>query len=112
MVASRDLRAGDIVLKERVCVHTPNLENSPPVCVVCYRLLSPASFRPCRRCLVPTCGEECAAADAHKVGRLSFVTDNVTDITITLTGLSIFKVFHWFHYHLNLVYVYNTNLKL
>ena len=45
MVASRDLRAGDVVLKERVCVHAPNLENSPPVCVVCYRLLSPASFR-------------------------------------------------------------------
>ena len=83
MVASRDLRPGDIVLKERACVHTPNLENSPPVCVVCYRLLSPASFRPCRRCLVPTCGEECAAADAHKVGRFSLVTlpDIVTDQT-------------------------------
>ena len=73
MVASRDLRAGDIVLKERVCVHTPNLENSPPVCVVCYRLLSPASFRPCKRCLVPTCGEECAKSDAHKVSKITLL---------------------------------------
>ena len=77
MVASRDLRPGDIVLKERVCVHTPNLENSPPVCVVCYRLLSPASFSPCKRCLVPTCGEECAGSEAHKVStsqNTAFVT--------------------------------------
>ena len=37
MVAHRDLKAGDIILKERALVTGPNLEQSALLCLGCYR---------------------------------------------------------------------------
>ena len=67
MVSTRALCPGDVILKEKICLHGPNLERSQPVCVVCYRLIGEATFAPCKRCAVPTCGTECMQDEKHKV---------------------------------------------
>lgn len=66
MVAARDLNPGELILREKSVVHGPNLDKSPPICVVCYKLLREGeNFRPCDKCQVPLCSKGCSLAESH-----------------------------------------------
>ena len=65
MVASRDLAPGDIILKEKPALIGPNMDQSQPLCLACYALLSPKKFHPCRKCKAPLCSAQCESHPDH-----------------------------------------------
>lgn len=58
LVASKDIRSGEIILKDRPILIGPKI-NSELVCVNCYRILS-KKFHVCTKCkLAPLCVPSC-----------------------------------------------------
>ncbi|XP_071538254.1 uncharacterized protein [Panulirus ornatus] len=62
MVASRDLKAGDVIVKEDPLVVGPK-QITEPVCLGCYSRVD-GSYR-CQKCQWPLCGPECEKAPDH-----------------------------------------------
>ncbi|XP_063848062.1 SET domain-containing protein SmydA-8-like isoform X2 [Scylla paramamosain] len=63
MVASRDLKAGDIILREDPIVVGPK-QVTEPVCLGCYKRVD-GSYR-CERCGWPMCGPQCCSSADHQ----------------------------------------------
>ena len=66
MVANRDLRKGDIILRERATVHGPSMDQSQLICLGCYALLADDRFHPCRKCKAPLCSAKCETHPHHE----------------------------------------------
>ena len=64
MVAARDLRPGDVILKERPVVVGPNLLASSPLCLGCHKPIVAGAFWPCKQCKLPFCSEACSVHKA------------------------------------------------
>ncbi|XP_071538278.1 SET domain-containing protein SmydA-8-like isoform X2 [Panulirus ornatus] len=64
MVATRDIRAGEVILKESPAVVGPKLRSSP-VCLGCHKVIS-GSFT-CSKCHYPLCAPSCEISKYHKV---------------------------------------------
>lgn len=69
MVASRDLKAGEVLFRECAVVHGPKML-SHPICLGCHESLTPkstskASFYRCSRCSWPLCSKNCESLDPH-----------------------------------------------
>ncbi|XP_045617553.2 enolase-phosphatase E1 isoform X2 [Procambarus clarkii] len=62
MVASRDLKAGDVILKEEPIAVGPK-QITEPVCLGCYKRVD-GSYR-CQKCNWPLCGAGCEASPDH-----------------------------------------------
>lgn len=62
MIATRDIRALELVESEYPLVTGPYIKTSPQ-CLTCFRLLS-GNFR-CEDCNFPMCGQDCASSEAH-----------------------------------------------
>lgn len=58
LVASRDIRAEEVVLKEAPIVRGPS-QVTEPVCLVCLQSLVPGECVPCSDCGWPLCSEKC-----------------------------------------------------
>eukprot|EP00094_Tigriopus_californicus_P008742 TCALIF_08427-PA protein Name:"Similar to msta Protein msta, isoform A (Drosophila melanogaster)" AED:0.15 eAED:0.15 QI:0/0.4/0.16/0.83/0.6/0.66/6/115/489 len=71
MIAARDLKAGDVILREKPCIVGPNLESSDFICVVCHRVLKTKHFLTCKLCKVPVCSTPCSESDLHRNGECS-----------------------------------------
>jgi hypothetical protein len=65
VIATRDLKVGEVILKEKPLVAGPS-QVTPPICLGCYMLLTEQSARPCCECGWPVCSETCARAPAHR----------------------------------------------
>lgn len=65
LAASRDIKPGEVILKEKPLVVGPRVD-SDPVCLACYKPL-PLNQQPrCSLCLVaPVCGVHCERSGAH-----------------------------------------------
>ncbi|XP_069705567.1 SET domain-containing protein SmydA-8 [Periplaneta americana] len=64
LIATRDLKVGEIILQELPLVAGPS-QVTPPVCLGCYRLLTEQNAKTCAECGWPVCSEVCAHATAH-----------------------------------------------
>ncbi|XP_064097940.1 uncharacterized protein LOC135209187 [Macrobrachium nipponense] len=62
MVASRDLKAGDVILKEDPIVVGPK-QITEPVCLGCYKRVD-GSYR-CQKCHWPLCSPQCERSPDH-----------------------------------------------
>ncbi|XP_026322771.1 SET domain-containing protein SmydA-8 [Hyposmocoma kahamanoa] len=65
MEATREIKAGDIVLKEKPLITGPS-QITPPVCLGCYKLLEEGKTVVCEKCGWPCCSEACTKSDEHK----------------------------------------------
>ncbi|KAJ4438510.1 hypothetical protein ANN_14455 [Periplaneta americana] len=65
LIATRDLKVGEIILQELPLVAGPS-QVTPPVCLGCYRLLTEQNAKTCTECGWPVCSEVCAHATAHR----------------------------------------------
>uniref|UniRef100_A0A0P4VWD8 MYND-type domain-containing protein n=1 Tax=Scylla olivacea TaxID=85551 RepID=A0A0P4VWD8_SCYOL len=63
MVATRDIRAGEVILREAPVVVGPK-QRSPPLCLGCHR--PPDGSYCCPSCHYPLCGPPCRASPVHK----------------------------------------------
>lgn len=70
-VATRDIKQGEIIMKEKPAIHGPKM-NSNPMCLTCYKKLQPikkdkiVEFYKCTRCGWPMCDESCQNHKIHK----------------------------------------------
>lgn len=66
--ATRDIRAGELILREKPLVLGPKI-SCAPLCLGCHRTLEVPigvrNFYKCSRCQWPLCGRDCEAAEGH-----------------------------------------------
>ncbi|XP_004931692.3 SET domain-containing protein SmydA-8 [Bombyx mori] len=69
MIATRDIKQGEMILKEKPAVLGPKI-CSPALCLTCGKRLEPLSdtcdFYKCTKCQWPMCGPQCEKSDVHK----------------------------------------------
>ena len=63
LVATRDIRPGEVILEEPPVTGGPR-QYTAPVCLGCHRLVSLSGYR-CSRCQWPMCGKECELLPLH-----------------------------------------------
>lgn len=64
MVAARDIKAGELILKESPLVVGPRI-NTSLLCLGCFRVLS-KNYKLCQKCgLAPVCGANCELKSPH-----------------------------------------------
>ncbi len=64
MVASRDIKAGEVIFEEAPLTFGPS-ENSRPVCLGCYTTLRKLNYF-CSKCGFPMCEKRCQEIREHK----------------------------------------------
>ena len=64
MVATRNLKAGDIILREKAAVVGPSMEQSKAICVACAAPLT-RSWHLCSVCQAPLCSKQCEKHRLH-----------------------------------------------
>ncbi|XP_021915499.1 protein msta isoform X2 [Zootermopsis nevadensis] len=65
LIATRDIKVGEVILDEQPLVAGPS-QVTPPVCLGCYRILTEQSACACLDCGWPMCSEDCARTPAHR----------------------------------------------
>ena len=63
MVATRDIAAGELILRETPLT-VGNLHETPPVCLGCWRIVD--GLYHCPRCSLPMCNDVCANSYPHR----------------------------------------------
>ncbi|KAJ8981905.1 hypothetical protein NQ317_007297 [Molorchus minor] len=64
LVATKDIKPGDIILQEPALIWGPS-QITVPVCLGCCKPLDEKYSRPCFKCGWPVCSETCEKAPAH-----------------------------------------------
>ena len=64
MVATRNLKAGDIIMREKAAVVGPSLEQSKAVCLGCSASLE-RTWHLCQLCHGPLCSKKCEKHPLH-----------------------------------------------
>ena len=64
MVATRDLKTGDIIMREKAAVVGPSLEQIKPVCLGCSGSLE-RTWHLCQLCQGPLCSKKCENHPLH-----------------------------------------------
>ncbi|XP_011556296.3 SET domain-containing protein SmydA-8 [Plutella xylostella] len=88
MVATRDIKQGEMILKEKPAAIGPKMA-SPVQCLACYKKLEPIKmednktydFYKCSSCHWPMCGPKCEKAEVHKA-ECKIMTDRQFKCTI------------------------------
>ncbi|XP_063625594.1 SET domain-containing protein SmydA-8 [Cydia splendana] len=62
--ATRDIKPGDIVVKEKPLITGPS-QVTPPVCLGCYKQLETGKTVDCELCGWPFCSQDCTMRDEH-----------------------------------------------
>lgn len=65
LVATRDIKPGENVLKEPVLIWGP-AQMTIPVCVGCGKGLKEGDCKPCEKCGWPVCSDKCEQSQSHK----------------------------------------------
>lgn len=63
MIATRDIKPGEIILKEKPCVIGPKTV-SQVLCLGCHKQLPSISYN-CSKCTWPLCGKSCESSSYH-----------------------------------------------
>ncbi|XP_037877619.1 SET domain-containing protein SmydA-8 [Bombyx mori] len=63
--ATREIKSGDIILKEKPLISGP-AQVTPPVCLGCYKLLEEGKTVKCSKCGWPFCSELCTEKPEHE----------------------------------------------
>lgn len=63
-MAVRDIKAGDVVLKESPLIWGPS-QITVPVCLGCGKAVTAENSRPCSKCGWPVCSEKCEVSLDH-----------------------------------------------
>ena len=64
MTASRDIKAGELILEEKPFVKCPPY-TTQPLCLGCYQLLTSDNYIKCPKCSWPMCSESCSQNPDH-----------------------------------------------
>lgn len=64
MVASRDIKAGEILFRESAVVHGPKMV-SQPICLGCHKNLNKFNLYRCSSCSWPMCSKACELLQPH-----------------------------------------------
>lgn len=68
MIASRDLKPGEVIFREFAVVHGPKMLSNP-ICLGCHKTLvikpKKTDFYRCSRCSWPLCSKQCERLDPH-----------------------------------------------
>lgn len=66
MIAKRDIKAGEIILRESPCVMGPKIM-SQAICLGCHKIIDPlqGDFYKCTKCNWPMCGKDCESSPSH-----------------------------------------------
>ncbi|KAF7283536.1 hypothetical protein GWI33_000340 [Rhynchophorus ferrugineus] len=64
LVATRDFKPGEIILKEAPLIWGPTQE-TVPVCLGCGVAINENKYKPCSKCGWPVCGEICEKSPSH-----------------------------------------------
>ena len=59
MVARRDLKPGEVILKEKPGVFGPPLMGNKPLCVNCFKDIAKNTHKKCPKCKLPFCSDFC-----------------------------------------------------
>lgn len=65
LVASRNIKPFEIILKEAPLICTPSQVTSP-VCLGCLNGIEPSDYIECDKCGWPLCGVECKVKAGHR----------------------------------------------
>lgn len=88
LVATRDIKPGEVILKERPLVVGPRVD-SAPICLACYRPLPLYEEPRCSRCLVaPVCGVCCEKRRTHNEAECNFLRETSKQCAIALSDYS------------------------
>ncbi|CAB3234455.1 unnamed protein product [Arctia plantaginis] len=82
--ATRAIKTGDVVLKEKPLLTGP-AQVTPPVCLGCYKLLEEGKTVACEKCGYPFCSSECTAKQEH-IPECHFTQKRGEKVKITLFG--------------------------
>ncbi|XP_060804980.1 SET domain-containing protein SmydA-8 [Amyelois transitella] len=83
--ATREIKAGDIVIKENPLITGPTLM-TPPVCLGCYKLLEEDKTVDCVNCGWPCCSDDCARREEH-APECFYTRQRGEKVTITTFGV-------------------------
>lgn len=89
MVAKRDIRAGEIILREAPCVLGPKI-SSYVMCLGCLKTINPppsGDYYKCSKCTWPMCGKSCENLAAH-VDECRVMSEKKFKCTIRNAGVS------------------------
>ncbi|XP_075980478.1 SET and MYND domain containing, arthropod-specific, member 1 [Anticarsia gemmatalis] len=64
MEATREIKPGDVVMKEKPLITGPS-QNTAPVCLGCYKLLEEGKVVTCEKCGWPFCSKQCTTKPEH-----------------------------------------------
>ena len=67
MVATRDIKQMELILREEPVMVGPYLRPDQPHCVQCFKLVRGAGFEWCERCGFPVCGDQCSSGQYHSL---------------------------------------------
>ncbi|XP_038222463.1 SET domain-containing protein SmydA-8 [Zerene cesonia] len=82
--ATKNIRAGDIILNESPLITGP-AQVTPPVCLGCYKLLEKEKVVSCEKCGWPFCSKECTEKEVH-VPECYFTQNRGEKVTISTYG--------------------------
>ncbi|KPI99744.1 Protein msta, isoform B [Papilio xuthus] len=83
--ATREIKAGDIIMKESPLITGP-AQVTPPVCLGCYKLLEAGKTVSCADCGWPFCSEPCTRNEVHKPECL-YTKNRGEKVTISSFGI-------------------------
>ena len=87
-MASRDIKAGEAILKEKPLVMGPRVD-SAPVCLSCYQPLPLYQHPRCSVCLVaPLCGVHCERNGDHTSAECDILREAAEKYSLTLSDNS------------------------
>ena len=75
MVATRDIKAGELIFTETPLSVGPRW-NTRPVCLGCYNTRITRDTPACKRCGFPVCSERCSEAPEHRDFECSALFNN------------------------------------
>lgn len=88
LVATREIKPGEVILKEKPLVLGPRVD-SAPICLTCYRPLSLYQEPRCSRCFVaPVCGVHCERQGGHSESECNLLREAAKEYPIFLSDHS------------------------
>lgn len=75
MVATRDIKPGEVIFTEKPLSFGPS-ENTKPVCIGCYSPTITIDSPRCKRCGFPVCSEKCSQIPEHRDYECSVLQKN------------------------------------
>lgn len=113
MIAKRDIKPGEIILREHPCVVGPKI-TSQAMCLGCHKMIDPPTsedFYKCTKCNWPMCGKSCENLPSH-VDECQIMKERNFKCSIKNTGKAKFEASYCVIVPLRVILLKKTNPKL